>query len=536
MVATNPDIEAEPLPRRALLIAGLLLVSQLVLIGTVFKHGIDFRCLDNWPPAACKAASGTMVSLYCMLGAVLLFSLLRPGAIRHLFSQAGERVWPLAINLAGAALSFAPVLLLNGSSGAQAIAPSFAFWTIGMGLLLGGLALYLAPLDRWGQFIRDHAMTLAAMICAGAVAPVLAVQIRPLWHLETISQLTFEAVAFLVHAVGYEPVILPGTKVIGSDEFAINVAPQCSGVEGFALVTIFVTIYLCLFRHELRFPRALLLYPIGLAASAAFNVVRIAALLIIGMEGNTELAVGAFHSHAGWLMFTLVALGIVVAAQSVPALQKTPQRAAGPVTAAPLPPFFQDPTVARILPFGIFMFSAQIAQVFTNTPGAVYPLRALAMAAGLALFWQVLARLPWRIDPVAAAAGAVIGIGWVLIPYEVTDTTPAYGALTGGMLIAWLIVRGIGTIVLVPVIEELFFRDYLEGKLRAFAHPLLAALITAGLFAVLHDRWAEAFVAGLIFSWVMQRRGNVTDAILAHLVANLIVYAAALATGQMHII
>ena len=51
---------------------------------------------------------------------------------------------------------------------------------------------------------------------------------------------------------------------------------------------------------------------------------------------------------------------------------------------------------------------------------------------------------------------------------------------------AWFIARGIGTVLLVPVIEELFFRDYLETKLQISsgrAGKLLAALATAGLFA-----------------------------------------------------
>lgn len=62
--------------------------------------------------------------------------------------------------------------------------------------------------------------------------------------------------------------------------------------------------------------------------------------------------------------------------------------------------------------------------------------------------------------------------------------------------------------ILVPLVEEMFFRLYLESALRGsapdrFAPPwrsVLAALGTAALFAALHDRWAEAFAAGLILS------------------------------------
>ena len=122
------------------------------------------------------------------------------------------------------------------------------------------------------------------------------------------------------------------------------------------------------------------------------------------------------------------------------------------------------------------------------------------------------------------------------LPRRPADTSPAHGGLTGALLVGWLILRGLGTIVLVPIIEELFFRDYLEGKLRGFSGPILSALITAGLFAALHDRWIEAFAAGLLFSWLMQRRGRVIDAIAAHAVANALIFAVALITAQMHII
>jgi exosortase E/protease (VPEID-CTERM system) len=319
------------------------------------------------------------------------------------------------------------------------------------------------------------------------------------------------------------------------------VAPQCSGIEGIALVTLFVTLYLCLFRKDLRFPRALLLYPVGILASAAFNVLRIAGLLIIGLEGSPELAVGGFHSHAGWLMFTLVALGIVALAQTVPALQKAPAAGATGATTpkAPPLPFRQDPIVAAILPFAVFMLSAQLAQAFSQSPSLVYPGRVVLMAGVLALFWPLYARLPWRADPVAVGAGVLIGLAWVLIPVEAGDGPPPYGTLTGVALVGWFLMRGIGTVVLVPIIEELFFRSYLEKRLRLGEGRLwivIAALIGAALFAALHDRWAEAFVASLIFSWVAWRRGNITDAILSHAAANLVVFSVAWATGQVHII
>jgi len=302
-------------------------------------------------------------------------------------------------------------------------------------------------------------------------------------------------------------------------------------------VTIFVTLYLWLFKDQLRFPRVLLLYPIGILTSAILNVVRITVLLIIGMEGNPELAVGGFHSHAGWMMFTAIAIGIVAIANTVAWFQKSvPAAIASPHTP---PPFFQDPMIARILPFAVFMISAIFAQAFSQTPSVVYPARAAVVAATLALFWPILRALPWRVDPVAVLVGALIGIGWILVPVTEPDTAPPYGALTGGLLVLWMIARGIGTTVLVPILEELFFRDYLEGKLRrheTLAWTIAAAVGSAILFAALHGRWAEAFVAALLFSFVARRQNNITDAIIAHATANGLIFVAAVVSQKMHII
>ena len=144
---------------------------------------------------------------------------------------------------------------------------------------------------------RLRIATLAVVMAGGAAAAALATKLQPLWQLDSIAGANFSAVCWLVSALGYDVVADPVRKHIGSGDFMISVAPVCS--EGIALVTIFVSLYLWLFRAELRFPHALLPYPLGIAASACLNVVRIGALLVLGIKGQPDLAVGGFHSHAG---------------------------------------------------------------------------------------------------------------------------------------------------------------------------------------------------------------------------------------------
>lgn len=543
VMSDSPVLTARRLPIAPLMLVAGLIVAEFLIIGITFKHGIEFRCLDNWPARACGMASKSLAALYCVIAAVGLFAILRPALFRDLLAQAGRDIRPLGLNLAGFVIAMLPVLLLRQGGGAAMLAPAFALWAVGMALILLGVLLWLAPVANWLRFLGRAGLPLLVTVAAGGAAPALAVNLQPVWKLETIADLTFRAVAFIVDGLGYEVFTDPVQKHIGAGDFLIAVAPVCSGVEGIALVTIFVSLYLWLFRQELRFPRAFLLYPLGIATSACLNVVRIAALLIMGIEGQPELAVGGFHSHAGWVMFTAVALGIIAVARRVAWFHRS-----APTTVAsapaPLPPLRRDPVAARILPFAVFMLTAVVAPAIASNPAMFYPIRVLLLAAAVLLVWPALRDIVWRIAPVAWLAGAAVGIMWVAIPVPAAEGPAPYGTLTGGMLVLWFLFRGIGTVILVPLVEELFFRDYLESRIRGTAidapaplwRSILAIAVTAGLFAALHDRWAEAFVAGVVFSVLVRRSGRIADGIAAHAMANLIVFGVAVATGNLAII
>lgn len=538
--ASDPSAtKTERTPRMALILIAALLLVELTAIGTLFKHFIDFRCLTHWHPMVCRGASNALVAIYCMLGVVVLLAMLRPAPLRTLTQNAAERLTPLWINGAGVLIALVPLTFLNGAEGEGAMIPAFAFWTFGMALMLAGVALLVAPLARWKNYIAAEWTSLVPAMLVALTAPWVSARLQPIWSIEWIADRTFDAVTWLVSTSDYNVQANTVTKVIGTEQFAVRIANVCSGIEGIALVTMFVSLYLWLFRKDLRFPLAFILYPLGIAASVTFNVLRISILLYIGLEGNPELAVGGFHSHAGWMMFTLVALGVIALAQTVPALRKTTPTATQ-TTGAPLLPFWQDPMVAQILPFAIFMLSAVVASTLSQTPSAIYPIRVVLMIAVLAMVWPFYRKLAWRIDPVAVAVGAFIAAYWVLIPVEADpEVTAPYGQLTGVLLVGWFAARGLGTIVLIPIIEEAFFRGYLEQRLRFWSTPLfliLAAVITAVLFAVLHGRWAEAFVAGVLFSWIAWRRGNLTDAIVSHATANALIFGAAVATGNLAMI
>ena len=92
--------------------------------------------------------------------------------------------------------------------------------------------------------------------------------------------------------------------------------------------------------------------------------------------------------------------------------------------------------------------------------------------------------------------------------------------------------------MLVPVVEEAFFRGYVLTRLDSgtWASRVAAVAVSSALFALLHGRIVAAGAAGVVFALVMLRRGRLADAILAHGLANALIAAVALWRGAWSLI
>jgi len=98
-----------------------------------------------------------------------------------------------------------------------------------------------------------------------------------------------------------------------------------------------------------------------------------------------------------------------------------------------------------------------------------------------------------------------------------------------GVTIAFLAVRFYGLVLLVPVMEEMFFRGFL---LRYLTDPdfeslppgsfsLGAFAIVTALSALAHPEWIVAIVASAMFALLLRRTRSLFAAIVAHATANL---------------
>src|SRR5580704_2578600 len=135
---------------------------------------------------------------------------------------------------------------------------------------------------------------------------------------------------------------------------------------------------------------------------------RMAALVLIGIAGAPDIALGGFHSQAGWLGFTAVALALCVVARRVPWLVR-----GGTDTSRSSSAEVSNPTAAYVVPFMALLAGAMVAQLGSGGFEWLYPIRVVGSAAALWYFGPRYRTLDWRIGWTSMALGFLVFVIWV---------------------------------------------------------------------------------------------------------------------------
>ena len=523
------------MPKRAIWICGLF-AAEMVLIMLAFQVLASVECRLTPIEAACRGLRGAVVRAMC-LGALIGVYLWAAPSARHGFARMardrdGGRGWVL-LHAAAFAAVFVPLFVIAPRDLNDLFGYVFPVLTAGaLTSMLAGLFWLAAPRD-WQRWLQGRTGILLGIAILAFLLPDIANALGPLWYWDILTETTFQGVVLLMSLVTDDMVMAPPFQVIGTPDFLVSIADSCSGVEGFALITAFMGIYAWLFRDTLRMVRFWgVVLPVALALSWMLNIIRITLLILIGDRISPTLAQNGFHSFAGWLFFIALAFGVLVAASRITWLQKDTGHA------APGDPLSEDDAAVKIIPFIIFMVSGVFAQAFWPSPELAYPIQAALMFG--ALWWgrAVLVRYAAWPDTVAVLAGVGIGVGWLLMAPEPEPASQALMALSPLVFLLWATIRIAGTVLFVPVIEELFFRGYLQSRLDIGGWPgrAISIAVPTAAFAALHGRYLEAGIAGVIFALLVLRRGRLADAIAAHAVANALIAAVAAWRGDWGLI
>lgn len=205
-----------------------------------------------------------------------------------------------------------------------------------------------------------------------------------------------------------------------------------------------------------------------------------------------------------------------------------------------------SPVWARVMPFAVFVVLTA-GQEFSGQAGRYWFYVAKTGVVG-ALLWALrgaLVEMRWHFSVAGLATGvAVFGL-WVGLEPALTGLglphlkllahTAAwnphvqFGSQSG---LAWFFVvaRALGSTVVVPPLEEVFYRsflyrylarnDFLSVPLGQFALGRFVAC--AVLFGFSHREWLEGILCGLAYQGLVVWKNRLGDAVAAHSVTNLL--------------
>lgn len=215
---------------------------------------------------------------------------------------------------------------------------------------------------------------------------------------------------------------------------------------------------------------------------------------------------------------------------------------------------FSRPAIARCLPFLVYMAFIAIAELLTRLgiPQAdqrwLYAVKVATVTATLIWFWRDYTELhQLNLKPAGAITAIATGIlvlilwlnlgaGWMTIG-SATGYDPTTNNKLDWALIAFRIA---GAALVVPVMEELFWRSFLMRWLDSprflnvdpGAVTLKSIAISAVLFGVEHNLWFAGIVAGLAYAALYKWQRSLWSPILAHGVTNGLLGAYVVATGS----
>lgn len=217
-------------------------------------------------------------------------------------------------------------------------------------------------------------------------------------------------------------------------------------------------------------------------------------------------------------------------------------------------PMFNRAAWLRILPFAAYMLFLVIGDLLERlgvAPGPLrwlYPVKVGLVALLLALFWRhyhELKTFRLRIPAVLAAIATGVGVLvlWVSLnaDWMIVGSSSGFDPRNAGD-IDWLLVaiRIAGAALVVPVMEELFWRSFLMRwivnqdfeTVEPSQLGLKSFVITVLLFGFEHNLWLAGMVAGAAYALLYMRHRNLWSPILAHAVTNGLLGAWVVMTGN----
>ena len=218
----------------------------------------------------------------------------------------------------------------------------------------------------------------------------------------------------------------------------------------------------------------------------------------------------------------------------------------------------------RVLPFAVFLIFIGLQQSIVGLTEKgilaatdkqllyLYPVKALVVAGLLLAFWRQYHELRLRdLADLKRTAGSIllgllVFVLWINMDWNCATVGECKGydpTLTTGWVSPLLIgFRLFGAVLVVPLMEELFWRSFLLRYLINSDFEGVAIgtftwgsfIISAVLFGLEHNLLLAGIMAGVAYNLLLYRTKSVAQCVLAHAVTNLALGIYVLQTGHWY--
>jgi len=179
----------------------------------------------------------------------------------------------------------------------------------------------------------------------------------------------------------------------------------------------------------------------------------------------------------------------------------------------------------------------------------IYPCKVTCVALLLGFFWRrygELARCDLKLHQImwSVVTGVVVFLLWISLDQAWMSFGHSTGfdprKLSGAIDWSLALPRWLGAVLVVPVMEELFWRSFLmrwidQPDFLNLPPPHVgwrALLISSILFGLEHSLWLSGMVAGLVYGWLYIKSRTLWAPVLAHAMTNGLLGLWVIKTGQ----
>jgi len=202
--------------------------------------------------------------------------------------------------------------------------------------------------------------------------------------------------------------------------------------------------------------------------------------------------------------------------------------------------------VARVAPFAFFILLT-FAQSYAGEVGRSWLYLGKTLLAGWMLWTvrQVVTEMRWKVSWEGVVVGVGVFVLWVsldplLVKLGLANSYPKmklsgaawnpHAIFGAGSTLAWffIVVRLVGSSLVVPPLEEVFFRSFFYrylARVDFLSVPLGAWLpvpfvVTSILFGLEHREWLAGLLCGFAYQGLVCWKKRLGDAMTAHAITN----------------